>query len=782
MGVFFHILSTGGGSGASRITRYIAERDKDLGREGPGSRPLFSEDRDGLSYHKADRLLDPYEGQPDKNDLIHLSVMVTQEDFEKLGQDEKERQERFRDMVREGMKGLAGELNVEELFWVAGIHRNAENPHAHIVMHKNAIERGTERPVRIHRIPKSLLPHREVQNGKEIVVNGRIGDRFFTALQNQQTLYSRSLEKQHELTPAEKWELLSRQHQARRNDIEHSLRSRSTQARGEGNLSLDHRQVSASWNFNNEVFDNRYSDFQIALGKRLEFEMRLAFAEVWHERAVSHGDTYRFEVMDQSTGEERRISDLDVHRRAAARASSVDSRDHTKRNKAIELDLTCHTETLKQLTEAREMKIATLGKDVGSLRSNLSKVEQTISKFYEVPAEKELTPLLSREKLSELQGQAVRLGLVERVSALETVRTNLAREHNAPTRTDSEAATLSAQLHVARADFMAKEARLENFDASVHLTTYEIAGEHWSLAAIDKWIARRREDSKLIPERAARLDLRSLARINYGAAGRERAAAEVEHLKDVRREIVRQIGERRAPLIADRDQGREMLDVLENAYAREESRRLARRETMPGPQYERHQMNSLESSAEILRDSNLLREVHEWEKDASRAENKINWEGRAVAREIMSGITVEETKERLEHFLESKKVASVHIGNHQTSTLREVESRTLTDYLARVLLESSAQRDHRYSVKSAAREHHGQLIDDFQKAQDYHAVARELASHIREREPQFTDKERINLEIYAERQNEDASRERYLELARRETQSQEHEVAASRGR
>ena len=39
MGVFFHILSTGTvGSGASRTTRYIAERDKDLTREGPGSR------------------------------------------------------------------------------------------------------------------------------------------------------------------------------------------------------------------------------------------------------------------------------------------------------------------------------------------------------------------------------------------------------------------------------------------------------------------------------------------------------------------------------------------------------------------------------------------------------------------------------------------------------------------------------------------------------------------------------------------------------------------------
>jgi hypothetical protein len=49
-----------------------------------------------------------------------------------------------------------------------------------------------------------------------------------------------------------------------------------------------------------------------------------------------------------------------------------------------------------------------------------------------------------------------------------------------------------------------------------------------------------------------------------------------------------------------------------------------------------------------------------------------------------------------------------------------------------------------------------------------------------DREPKSTDKEKINLEIYAERQNDLAERERYMELARGETLSQEHEVA-SRG-
>src|SRR6266536_1635719 len=212
MGVFFHILSTGGGAGASRITRYIAERDKDLAREGPGSRRLFSADQEDLSYHRADRILDP-EGHPEKDDVIHFSVMIEEEEFNKLGATEKEKQARFREAAREAMKGMAAELNVEELIWVGGIHRNSQNPHVHIVMNKAATERGTGKPKWINRIPKRLLPHREMENGQEVVVNGPLGLRFVEALEKQQTLYLKSKEKKPELTPAEKWEQLARKYQ-----------------------------------------------------------------------------------------------------------------------------------------------------------------------------------------------------------------------------------------------------------------------------------------------------------------------------------------------------------------------------------------------------------------------------------------------------------------------------------------------------------------------------------------------------------------------------------------
>ena len=781
MRVVFHIISTGGGGGASRATRYISERDKDPTREGPSARPLFSEDREGLTYRKADGILDPKTGQPDKDDLIHLSVSIGEEDFDKLGNDEKERQDRFRQVIRDGMKGMAQELNVERLTWVAGIHRNSDNPHAHIVTRNSAIARGGVEEKDIGRLRKSLLPHKQMQDGRETIVPGRIGEKFLDALDKQQALHlnpdSERVKAQQALE-----QLIDRaggsNREPERSDVPAPSPLGGRPQEHVSRYQPEHHAIVASWNKESVAPAHNDSDYRIALGKHLELTTRLQFAEIWHERAVKSGDTYRFNVIDQTTSEERKISELDVHRRAAARAQRISPVSRESREQAYEADLSNHRETLDQLMEVREAKIAALGKDIGSLRGTVSKVESHLARFYETPAEKRLTPLISRSTLSELQNQAVRLNLSDKVSELEQLRVQLAREHDAPTRTDDEVSTLAAQVNVARADLMAKNARLDNFEASVHLTPYEVHGERWSLAGIDKQISRRREDAKVVPDRAARLDLRSLARMNFSPAARQEASTDVEHLSFIRGEIVRQIEQRRKPLIADRELSTEMVEILEKAYASEQQTRAKDGKEMPEPKYEAHQMRALEASAEILKDAQLLREVDDWEKNASRSDTGT-WEGRAVAREIMAGIAVEEARERLQHFLESKRVASLSLGHHRTGTLREVESRTLTDYLARAI-ESQGQRDYRHSVKSAAHETHSRLVKDFDKAMNYHEAARELAAEAQGREPKFTDKEKINLEIYAEQQNNEAEREKYLAMAHDEIAGREVAVSQSR--
>jgi hypothetical protein len=117
----------------------------------------------------------------------------------------------------------------------------------------------------------------------------------------------------------------------------------------------------------------------------------------------------------------------------------------------------------------------------------------------------------------------------------------------------------------------------------------------------------------------------------------------------------------------------------------------------------------------------------------------LPWQRRAVAREIMSGIAVEEFQERLWDFLEHKSVASLSLGDHRTGTLRVIEARTLTEYLTR-LIESRGQKEYRHSINLAAKGHHARLMNDFEKAKDYFATARELASEAQGSKPQFTDR------------------------------------------
>jgi hypothetical protein len=73
---------------------------------------------------------------------------------------------------------------------------------------------------------------------------------------------------------------------------------------------------------------------------------------------------------------------------------------------------------------------------------------------------------------------------------------------------------------------------------------------------------------------------------------------------------VQQIKQRREPLITDRDRAREMAEIIDEAYDREQQSLKRQDKELPEPKYEPYQMRSLEASAEVIRDPILLREVH----------------------------------------------------------------------------------------------------------------------------------------------------------------------------
>jgi hypothetical protein len=186
MRVIVSVKPTPGGGQTSQAARYIAYRERDEEREGKEPRPLFSARENVLSFWKAERALT--EGRaPQKDELIHIAVSFRDGDFQALGRNETIRQESLREVTREAVTQIADELRADELRWVAGIHRNTDHPHIHLLIHRAYLDRETRAERRLTRIPAQMLAARfRDENGAEKINPGNFSQAFETALDRAQ--------------------------------------------------------------------------------------------------------------------------------------------------------------------------------------------------------------------------------------------------------------------------------------------------------------------------------------------------------------------------------------------------------------------------------------------------------------------------------------------------------------------------------------------------------------------------------------------------------------------
>src|SRR5712692_8368709 len=160
-------------TGASSVTRYIAESKRDPEKEHlkeKEARPLFSAERDGLSFQQADEILAQGKGWlPEKEDVIHLVISLEAESYEQLGDTHEERIQAFKDILRDTASEIEKEVEVYELSFVAAIHLNTDNTHVHLAISRQGIDRSTHQPKHIDHLPRTLLPHNEKtpEGGKE---------------------------------------------------------------------------------------------------------------------------------------------------------------------------------------------------------------------------------------------------------------------------------------------------------------------------------------------------------------------------------------------------------------------------------------------------------------------------------------------------------------------------------------------------------------------------------------------------------------------------------------
>jgi len=151
---------------------------------------------------------------------------------------------------------------------------------------------------------------------------------------------------------------------------------------------------------------------------------------------------------------------------------------------------------------------------------------------------------------------------------------------------------------------------------------------------------------------------------------------------------------------------------------------------------------------------------------------------RALGHETMAEVFLREDAEGLSNFNDRKEVQPLLIeapdGRLFTHTFKDTEPRSILERIARPLFEAPAERELREAIRTSLEHQQRHLTDDLEKSRVYFEAAREIAGELSPGRnqgslenlpaPEFSPKEEMNIEIYAERLADEIRREHYLGL------------------
>jgi relaxase-like protein len=524
---------------------------------------------------------------------------------------------------------------------------------------------------------------------------------------------------------------------------------------------------------------------RVALGNAIVAEARYECARLDYERARDYGETFRFRIRDESLQANRRISAFDVERRADARgvrAAGERGAERAEDRRGIRqevsaLDLANHAETLREhgvIHNKLINKLEVEAERAANERLLAQERAQEITTKYQERGAQLPVPFINRKTLTTTQEQTVRRRLTGHTETLEQIRVAQLREFNRPARTDAEAARLRAQLFVARTDLQASEERASRFDRTRHLRQWEIGGEKWSLADVDRRLERLSDEAQIFGR----------YQLHLNGGDRKSAKDEIGRLTAIREEIVARTAEQRGGMRNKVGEAGKLVEILSQAHERESERRAQTGKEMPEPKFTRDEFERIADNAATTRDAAMLRHVYGFDgKSNSYADPKeiISPErmiARALGRETMAEVFLHESAERLSNFHDRKEVQPLLIempdGQLITHRFKDTKPRSLLERITRPLVEAPAEREMREAVQTALQHQERQLAGDLEKSRAYYEAAREMANSISLGRnnggpvslpaPEFSPKEEMNIEIYAERLTDEGQREHYLGL------------------
>lgn len=725
MRVIVAVKGQPGGSATSRITRYIAERDRHEEREGKEPRALFSEGEDRLSYRKADQTLTGA-WTPHKDELLHLAVSFHETDFNALGEDEDRRQQQLKTIARGAMAEMTEALGAQRLIWVAGIHRNTVHPHLHLVIHRDYLDGKSHRAQRLDRLPKEFLPSKEKDgDGQAQIRPGRISQSFADALDRA---------------------------------IERAQRSVLTQQ--------ENKRVQRLQG-NDEARRDR-----TLLGRAMIAADRVEQLLQQRDGHRQHGELRRYEITNEQ-GRRCVLSLADVRHQAEARADQSLRRSQQVKGQArlngeersqarqilLTRDLAGQANVIERIEQARataltrtEMRLGEAEKAAAPLVAAAAEIKDK----YQTAGNDLPTPLLSRAHLSRMQERAISAGDAGRVKELETIRHALAAEHNALPRTSQEMGRLAARRLLAQSELALAQERTARFDETKHQWRWPVRdGEarRSSLAEVERAIAWETDQARFIGR----------TRIHWDAGRRERAGQRALELSAYRQSICAQIEAQRERLNARVEEKAKMAETLSGIERAEQETYRSQGEAIPPPLPNQYEIGLLDGHAQRLRDPALHELVARLERDAG-----ISLEeraGHAGARTILADAEAHSARLRVERFAAQRREFDVIVkdeGPHALTIKRLSDSEPKSEREKLFFLFRQAEFR---AVATAVDQHGRQLAADFERAEQCRAVLNELAQQTArefrrehpDRElpaPKFTPGELAALELSAARDSD----------------------------
>jgi hypothetical protein len=790
-------------SGASGVTRYIAESKRDPQKEhlkDGEARPLFSTHLDDLDYHQANKIIgQPFDSKAQADEVLHLVISLEPDQFEALGGDLEERKNTFKEVVRNAADAIQKEANTSQLNWVSGIHLNTDNPHAHVAISRYALDAETEEVKILKHLPRTLLPHHELDaQGALTLKQGVIAETVASSIEKE--IERRRAAKSHTETPVHQPPDLAHQptppvnhshptdsHESKANLPRQTERREATlnakPAPSKPNDAHPRSETSQEPDELPSIAPKQQQDREL-LGRAMVVAGEVERLERELNSLIEHGDKRRFRVYDASHDRTRQISQLDVHRRAEARAGAAvrdleitdPNERHHVRARRYKAEVAVHDKALhdhniivqktiqktnKQLSQARLEHAA--------LQAQVRAIVREYGKHRQLP-----TPLLPRDELSKLQNQAINNGNPARIKTLERIRQSLAVEHNAETRTDKEIARLEGQLLLARAEQAARVVRLQQFEQTKHQTSWQIGSDKYSLVYVDRQIEEKENASKLF-----RLPL-NLATLNFFPSSRRAAAAAAAELKESRTTILSMIDDRRNTLTASLKESVRMTETLSSIFTQERDNQQSRMGERMEKELTRSEISRLVDHSTALGDPAMLRQAllleSQYNTRQSQPASVVEQSSKATGRDLLGHIAYKAATERLDAFQERKDFVPVVVqdldGKDVTTRLFDFREplHPLISLVQR-LSESKSERHLRNETNRAINFLEEQLQQDVRNLEECRQILTADAARLRESvlksghdipDATFTTKQIMQLEIHAHRQPDPNERDRLL--------------------